>query len=208
MINLMPDEYKESIAYAKKNSQLIKWVFILMFASIGALLLIGGGILYTEQRYRSQIKDTEAKTIALKGQNIDQVNKELTGMSDNIKLMLQVMSKEILFSKLIRQIGAITPANTELEGLSIEKIDGGMTISASASDIRSATQLQLNLADPKNQVFEKADIDSISCSDAPTAEKKLPCSVTIKALFLKNNNPYLFIDPKLAEKPKATETKQ
>ena len=69
-----------------------------------------------------------------------------------------------------------------------------MTITAAAKDITSATQLQVNLQDPKNKIFEKADIENINCGTADL-KKRLPCTVQIRALFNKNS-PYFYITPK------------
>lgn len=204
MINLLPTEYRDSIFYARKNTVLIKWLFVLIISSLGVALIVISGLLYTGHLANVQAKENATKLASLKSQNIDGVNKELSLVSDNIKLTLQVLSKEILFSKLIKQIGSVMPAGAALDGLNIESIEGGLTLKASTLDVQSATQLQLNLEDKNNGIFEKADIDNISCKSA--TDSQYPCSVTIKATFKKQNNPYLFIDPKYA--PKATTEKK
>jgi hypothetical protein len=107
-----------------------------------------------------------------------------------------VLSKEILFSKLIQQVGAAMPANTSLNGLSINKVQGGIDLTASAVDYTAATQVQVNLSDAQNKIFTQADIVSINCStgtSSSTQDTTYPCTVTIRALFAKNN-PFLFIN--------------
>lgn len=205
MINLLPTDYREEIFYARKNTILIKWLVVLIISSFGVALIVISGLLYTRHLAQVQAKENNIKLESLKSQNIDEVNKELATISDNIKLTLQVLSKEVLFSKLIKQIGSILPANTALDGLNIESIEGGLTLKASALDVESATQLQLNLEDKNNGIFEKADIDNISCKAGGTSQ--YPCTVLIKAVFKKQNNPYLFIDPKYAPKATTTEKK-
>jgi hypothetical protein len=85
------------------------------------------------------------------------------------------------------------PANTALTKLVVDKVEGGLQIAASAQDFNAASQIQVNLQDPKNQIFEKADIDSITCSAGLTSQ--YPCDVTLKALFGKNSQ-YFYIAPK------------
>lgn len=204
MINLLPTEYRDSIFYARKNTVLIKWLVVLTISSLGVALIVISGLLYTGHLANVQAKENTAKLASLKSQNIDGVNKELSVVSDNIKLTLQVLSKEILFSKLIKQIGSVMPAGAALDGLNIDNIEGGIVLKASVLDVQSATQLQLNLEDKNNGIFEKADIDNIDCKKVEGSP--YPCLVTIKATFKKQNNPYLFIDPKYA--PKATTEKK
>ncbi len=206
MINLLPTDYREDIFYARKNTILIKWLVVLVISSLGVALIIVSGLLYTRHLAQVQSKENSAKLESLKSQNIDEVNKELATISDNIKLTLQVLSKEVLFSKLIKQIGSILPANTALDGLTIESIEGGLTLKASAQDVESATQLQLNLEDKNNGIFEKADIDNISCKTESSGG--YPCTVLIRAVFKKQNNPYLFIDPKYAPKASSSTEKK
>ncbi|HYH36468.1 MAG TPA: hypothetical protein VD706_03145 [Candidatus Saccharimonadales bacterium] len=51
------------------------------------------------------------------------------------------------------------------------------------------------MADPKNKIFSKADIVSITCSDD---NSDYPCTINIRALFAPNN-PFLFINNKDAK---------
>jgi len=200
VINLLPTDYRDSIFYARKNTVLLRWLVVLIISGLGVALIVISGLLYTRYLTQGQTKENTVKLATLKERNIEGVNKELSVISDNIRLTLQVLSKEVLFSKLIKQIGSVMPAGAALDGLNIENIEGGITLKASTLDVQSATQLQLNLEDKNNGIFEKADIDNIGCKSGDDVQ--YPCSVTIKATFKKQNNPYLFIDPKYA--PKAT----
>ena len=190
MINLLPGETRKDLFYARKNSVLRKWFFNLIFALIGAVLILIIGIFYLSQTTKSLEKDIAKAKDALQAQKIDDTQKQVEQISNNVKLTTQVLSREILFSKLLNQMGAALPANTTLQQLQIDKLQGGLTITALSKDINSATQIQLNLQDPKNQIFEKADIENIICETE--LDKIYPCTVQIRALFAKNN-PFLYI---------------
>jgi hypothetical protein len=88
------------------------------------------------------------------------------------------------------------PANANLTGLDINGVQGGLDITANAADYKTATQVQVNLSDPANKIFEKADIVDIKCDGSANAN--YPCQVTIRALFAKNN-PFLFINNRAAK---------
>jgi hypothetical protein len=102
-----------------------------------------------------------------------------------------VLSGEVLFSKLLKQLGTLTPPNTSLSALTITQGTTGIDITANTADYNTATQLQVNLADPNNKIFSKADIVGINCSSNDAG--RYPCTVNIRAL-LADNNPFLFIN--------------
>lgn len=191
MINLLPLNYKNNIIYGRKNWTLRKWILILIAALLVSLAITAGGYIFMDQSIKNQTKGLEAARTELQADNIDSTRKELSEISANTKLILQVLSREILFSKLIRQLGASLPSNTAVEAVRIDNLDGSVSLQAVASSVDSATQLQVNLNDPSNKIFEKADIETISC-EPEDSEGPYPCKVRIKALFAKNN-PYTYI---------------
>jgi len=193
MINLLPPDIKENYRYAHRNRVLMHWVTVTGFCFLGALLLVGGGYLYLRQSVNTTTKQIAASQQELESQNLTKVQNEVTNISNNLKLVVQVLSKEILFSQLMQHLGTVTPSNAVLTNLNITQTQGGVEIVAKTANYNATTQLQLNLSDPKNQIFSKADIVSITC-DA-TSIDPYPCSVDIRALFA-TDNPFLFINSK------------
>lgn len=198
MINLLPPDIKESYHFARRNSRLVRWLLALGLAFAGLAVLSFTGLWYLRQQaqqYQAQISIAEQD---LANQNQKQTEKQVKEIGDNLKLAVQVLSKEVLFSQLLKQLAVITPSNTTLSALNISQVQGAVDISANTTDYKAATQLQVNLADPANKIFSKADIVSINCitptggSTASPTASRYPCSVTIRALFA-NNNPFLFI---------------
>ena len=190
MINLLPSEYKENITYARKNRTLLNWATVLTGSLLLLAMIIGGGYLFINQSIKSQSVQAEQAKEQLKKEKIDETRARLDEISSNTKLALQVLSREILFSSLLRQLGASLPSGTTLQSIQIDKVEGGITLKALAKDVESATQIQVNLADPKNKIFQKADIESISCT--PESGSDYPCIVQLRALFSKDN-PYVYI---------------
>lgn len=197
MINLLPPQYKENIIYARKNRALLNWT-LAMIASLLILvaIIVSGYILMNNSIKTQQSRTSEARQ-RLKEQKIDETKAKLDEVSSNTKLILQVLSREILFSKLLRQLGASFPPGTTLQSIQIDKVEGGITLRALAKNVQSATQIQVNLSDPENKIFQKADIESIDCSAAgsedPTQTRSAyPCAVQLRALF-STDNPYVYI---------------
>jgi hypothetical protein len=196
VINLLPPETKEAYRYARINTRLVRWIFTFCFAFIGLAVISVFGIFYLHQTAKSYDGQVAAMADSLRKQNQAQTNKEVKEIGDNLKLAVGVLSKEVLYSQLLKQLATAIPNNVVLANLNLSQVQGALDITADVTDYDAATQLQVNLADPKNRIFTKADIVSISCNQGgdsnSTAPKPYPCSVTVRALF-GQNNPFLFI---------------
>lgn len=197
MINLLPDDVKSGLGFARRNSRLRR-KSVTLIAVIASLLLVAGlGALYISRSTNSYKKQVSAAKQSLEAQNEDEINAQVADLTGNVKLVIQVLSREILFSKLINQIGATMPRGSVLTSLSINKVEGGIDLQALAADYQTATQVQVNLKDPDSKVFASADIVNVQCVNAKSESSnplssKYPCSVQIRALFAKDN-PFLFI---------------
>jgi Tfp pilus assembly protein PilN len=192
MINLLPPELKETYTYGRRNRALARWISTMALCLVGAVLLTAGGYLYLNQSIDSTNQQIADVNRQLQSENQSKVQAQVTDISNNLKLAVQVLSKEILFSKLLKQLAAVTPNGAVLTNLSITQAQGGLDITAETTSYATATQLQVNLADPSNQIFSQADIEGIDCS-GQTGNSAYPCAVTMRTLFAKNN-PFLFIN--------------
>jgi Tfp pilus assembly protein PilN len=192
MINLLPPELKDTYRYGRRNRSLVHWITAIVLCVAGGGLLTAGGYLYmnhTINNTTQQIADTNKQ---LQSENQAMVQKRVQSISDNLKLAEQVLSKEILFSRLLKQLAAVTPSNVLLTGISISQTQGGLELTAVTTSYSAATQLQVNLADPKNQIFSQADIESINCNGS-SGNISYPCSVSIRTLFGSNIR-FLFVN--------------
>ncbi len=192
MINLLPSETKSDYRYARRNHHLARWLTVASLCLFGGVLLTTGGYLYLTQSIHATNKQISDSNQLLKLQNLDTTQKQVTTISNNLKLTVQVLSKEVLFSELLKQLASVMPSDAILTNLAITQAQGGVDITAQTANYNAATQLQVNLADPKNQIFSKADIISITCASS-TSATKYPCTVSIRALFAANN-PFLLIN--------------
>jgi Tfp pilus assembly protein PilN len=193
MINLLPPDMKRDMHYGRRDMILLHWIFACLVALAGVGLIVGAGFFYLQHSISNQTASLKQSQETLKAQKVDETQKKLSDISSDTKLILQVLSREILFSKLLTQLGASLPENTTLDELEIDKVQGGLTLKSMATDINAATQLQLNLQDPTNKIFDKADIENISCVP-PDPQIKYPCTVQLRAQFAKDN-PYVYISP-------------
>lgn len=188
MINLLPPEVKQQITYARRNTSLRRWLFALLGAIVCICAVVGAGQLYLQHsidNYSGQLATGQQQ---LKDQRLEETQQEIEAVSSNLKLVTQVLSRAVLFSKLLSQVGSAIPSGSVLTNLSISnKVQGGIDLSFSSTDYQTGTQIQLNLADPDNKIFEKADLVNIQCAKQ-TEPTKYPCTIQIRALFAKNNS--------------------
>ncbi len=199
MINLLPSDLKQEYLYGRRNSSLRRWATAMLLGLVGACLVTFSGLFYMQRSIDTYANQVAAAEESLKEKKLSETKKEADEITKNLKLAIDVLSKEILFSELLKQIGTVTPANTTLTDLSISEVSGAIELTASAVDYTSATQLQVNLEDPANRIFSKADIQGITCTANVTTgvSSDYPCTMRIRALFA-SDNPFLFINQKAA----------
>lgn len=196
MINLLPPDLKRDYALARRNAGLRKILTLIGFGLAGLLLLVGAGILYLDQASKAYTTQAEAAEVRLHEQKQDEVEKRVQEISGSLKLAVQVLSQQVLFSKLLKQLAVVTPSNVSLSGINISKLQGAVDLTAKTTDYNAATQLQINLTDPNNKIFSKADILNITCPTSDGTPVRYPCTVTIRAEFATADNPLLFVNSK------------
>lgn len=196
MINLLPPDVKDGYRYARRNVLLRKWAISLALALLGLGIITTFGLVVLQKSTTHYNQKIAASQALFKREDFTGTQQQVQDISNSLKLVVQVLGKEVLFSQLLKQIGASMPANANLVGLDINGVQGGIDITANATDYSTATQVQVNLSDPANKVFDKADIESIKCGGT-TDSGGYPCQIIIRALFSKDN-PFLFINSKSA----------
>jgi len=198
MINLLPPELKQDYRYARRNYRLVRWLAAFLVAIGGVIIITATGLFIMSNSidsYKTRIANAQGQ---LASQHYAATQQQVTGISNNLRLMVKVLSKEVLFSKLLARLGQVTPPGVVLTNLSISQTQTGIDITAQTANYNAATQLQANLAAPTNQIFSQADLVNITCVPASQATNSAyPCTATIRAQ-LTNNNPFLFINSQQA----------
>lgn len=195
MINLLPPELKKSYRFAIANVGLVKWVVAGVVTIVGLGIIGTYGWLSLHQNivhYEGVVANAQS---TLKKEKQKETYARVQDITNSFRLVVQVLSKEVLFSKLLNQMATAMPAGSYLTDLSIGKVQGGLDVTAQTVDYKTATQVQVNLADPDNRIFAKADIVNITCATKNAHDTSHPCIVNIRALFA-NDNPFLFINQK------------
>lgn len=191
MINLLPPDVKLDIQYARHNTVLVRWIMAgFLFAAL-VVSLIGFGQYYIAKNTQVTLASVEVTNQRLASQNMLNAQKELETISKNLKTVLQIAGKQLLFSKLITRIGGILPAQTRLNGMTLSTSNSALDLNVAARDRNAATQAVINISDPKNGLFSKADLVSVTCND--TATDGYPCQAQIRVV-MKTDSSYYFLN--------------
>lgn len=195
MINLLPPDVKDSYRYASLNIVLRRWITMFGLALVGLGIIATIGLLTLQGSITHYNRQIDASKKLFIKEDFAGTQTEVQNISNSFKLVVKVLGQEVLFSQLIKQIAAAIPSNANLTGLTINQTQGGIDITAVATNYSTATQVQVNLSDSNNKIFSKADIVSVTCGGTNSTNPRYPCTVNIRALFA-SNNPFLFINSK------------
>ncbi len=196
MINLLPLDVKNDYQFARRNVTLRKWIIGISASIVGVAIIVASGMFYLNQSIQAYSRQKAETTQQLKTEKLEETQKKLQDISSNLKLVTQVLGQEVLFSKIMQQIGSVMPADAVLTDLNIGVTSGGIDVKAATTNQAVATQVQVNLQDPKNKIFDKVDIINITCSSTAYGGK-YPCAVQLRASFNKCNQ-FLFVSPACA----------
>lgn len=196
MINLLPPEAKEEALYGRRNRKLL-----FMSGGICVMILALAVLTVFGQFYLSSSKTQYAKSgqiveKRIKEQKLEDSQKSLEALASNFKTASQLLGKQILFSKLFPKLAEIIPKGASVRQLSLDDKTTYLQFEISAPSRELANQGYINVADPKNGLFEKADLLDISCSEiaaSGTTALTTDCKATVKALF-RSDSPFLLLN--------------
>lgn len=183
MINLLPPEFAMQIRYGRRNTAIRRWLAAVWLAIAGLIIILTGGWLYINNQTSRLQTETAASKQQLAVKNLEKVKKDAKEITGDVKVINQILSREIDFSGLMQDIGKVMPPGSVLGGLTLTKVDGVIDLTADARDYTTAAQIAVNIKDPKNNLFSSVDIVNINCSSADTTYK---CNGVYKALFSKD----------------------
>lgn len=186
MINLLPPERKQAFLFARRNSIVLKTLFGLMAGFSILVLIVGGSVLFLQQETENYKESIAISKSDLEKQDEAQTVARVQDISNSLKLVVNVLEQEVLFSKLLKQVGSVMPSGTVLKNLSLNgDLSGALDLESGAIDQNSASQVLINLQDPSNQLFKNADLVAITCDGTDPA---YPCTVTLRAEFTADNS--------------------
>lgn len=178
MINLLPPDQKEAIKFGRLNTILIQYVVLAIVVTIALLGVVIAGsqkLSSVQSDIRSQTKADESKVQELSG-----YQEEAKKIADRVNTLSNLFDREVKFSELLTSIGGVMPSGSALTQLSLsEDRTLPLNLTASVKDEATAAVLRKNLEE--SDIFDKADIISITADEDVNSGYKF--QVTITAVF-------------------------
>ncbi len=198
MINLMPDYMRQEVGYARRNYVLLKWLMTVgvVITAIGLMTVFGQ--YYINHNTKSLQATAEITQARIDSQDLQETQASIQGLSNNFITITQLLKRQLLFSKMFVKIGSIIPQGAVLSGITLS------TTTSAAIDLNVitinrdvATLAFVNISDPTNGLFDKADLLSTSCTTVTAQTEglsaKYPCSATIKVV-IKTDSSFYFLN--------------
>ena len=189
MINLLPYDYKQELVYARRNYLLLKWLFALFVAAIFILAISFGGVFaINNERAKAEasaVSETNEINNSSEKTEFDRYKKFKTDYDTVVKLL----SKQLRYTKIIQDIGQILPNGTTIDGIKLAPGTTSLTLSVNGTSQEAIRQAFVNLSNDntQKQLFPKADLESITCSDNAATKA---CTGSIKVLLSANSDYY------------------
>jgi len=197
MINLLPSEIKQEIFYSRRNRTLGYWIIAIILVSAGIGVMTVFGQLFINRNVHDLQSTAKITQSRISSQNLASTQKDIQTLSNNFKTVTQLLGKQLLFSKLFVKIGSIIPTGAILNDITLSNSDSSIDINIAAINRASATQAFVNISDPKNGLFDKADLVSVNCvektASSSVTESKYPCTTVIKVV-MKADSSYYFLN--------------
>jgi len=160
MINLLPPGTKDNLRYGHLNVTVLEYSILILVTAAGliGILFFGQALASNEER---QLKDLAGEKQAVLAQ-YDSSLAEARALDERIDIIAALLQREITFSKLLPNIGALVPSGTTINGLELDNEDGNnLTINGESDSQLGPSVFRQNLANT-DRLFSRADIVNIS----------------------------------------------
>ena len=162
MINLLPPSAKEDKAYAKLNTQLLRYVWLLVFLIIILGVIFGGTEVYLARQRQSYSKTLTAKQAQIA--TFSSLEAQAKSANARLKAFKVLVGSQTRFSDLLADLANHTPQGVFINSITLSGTKAAVQISATANSYQSAASLRDALATSPR--VRQADIESITNSSA------------------------------------------
>ena len=162
MINLLPPAVKSEGTYAKRNTMLIRYIWLLV-----VVILVVGAEFGATEVYLAHQRQSYAKTIATKQQAVagyKNLQDQAAAANGRLKAFKVLVSQQARFSALLADLAAHTPKDVFINSISLTgNAAQAVQISGTANSYAAAASLRDALASsPRIQAAAINDISNPS----------------------------------------------
>lgn len=181
MINLLPSDKKAEIRAARTNTIIVRYIGILLAATLFSL-----GVLYVSHSILEQtMQSAKSRLAAVNSQpsSLGQVDADAQALTQKLSESKHVLDQEVRYSKVLTKLGQAMPKNTILDAVEFtnETFMSTPTVvkvyAKSAADTTTLAQVLRS-----SGVFSSITVQS---TDATAGIDGYPVSVTLTGVFSK-----------------------
>lgn len=157
MINLLPPQIKEQIAFSKRNSKMVKliWVLSISAAVLGGLFFVG----LTYLNARNKTAETELHT-ALNAPSTE-IEKTVQGINQKLSTVKKLGATKHRYSALLRELSAALPPGSFIREISLKGDNKPIDLVVISSSYSSAVAARDSLAALSDRIAG-VDIETVS----------------------------------------------
>jgi Tfp pilus assembly protein PilN len=164
MINLLPPGDKRQIRAGRSNALLLRYNILLVVAVGFLMAAIGVVYVYlgnTKLGAEQVIKENQAKVA-----DFAETENKANEFKNNLAIAKQILGKEVIYTKVILEISALTPKGVVLDSLNLDAKNFGTqtTLSAHAKNINDAIALKTSFQN--STLFSNVNFQSISTEES------------------------------------------
>lgn len=174
-LNLLPDEIKKEIEFAKKNAKLLQYVYIIM-----AVLVCFVGLIFSLSFVLYTQKSTAQDQVSLAESQIEEQNTKLTQAQDlykRLQVIKSIRSDSIDWQYVFSEIARVTPTNLQIQSFTSPSGSTKARLTGLADSEQSVVALKENMA--SSPLFSYIDIESIVKGTDPVNKDKEVKAFTI-----------------------------
>lgn len=160
MINLLPYEEKRQIRASRLNSVLMRYFVIMWLGGFFVAAVFGTSyfsLMNTKTSAESLLTENQNKSSAYSS-----VQQQASQINANLSAANNVLSQQILYSKVLMGIAQITPQGTIIDKLALSPSTFGTSISLQAYARSSDAALALKNAYQSSSIFSNVSIQNLS----------------------------------------------
>lgn len=160
MINLLPDDIKKELHAARMNVSLIRLLFVIILATVFLLAVFGVSYmsLMNAQATAQQVidlNDTKSEAYASTKAELDTLNSNLAGSKT-------ILDQEVLYSRLLSQLGQTMSNDTIIDTLSLTTSSVGIPIDLKVFATSGDAIIALQGRFQNSAAFQNVTFQSIS----------------------------------------------
>jgi len=178
MINLMPDNAKKEIRSARTNVILTRYIIIIVLAFAFLTMLLAGSYVVLTQAKQSAQRLIDAN--GTKAEVYSSTKAQVDTLSSGLSETKSILNQEVLYSKVLINIGQQMPTGTVIEKISLDAASfTGTPLSLKAYAKTTEAAVALREKFQSSPIFTNVSFESVSDTSGGIAGYPVSVSMTL-----------------------------